>query len=169
MRRKEERSKQDQTNNEAAKQHSTPKVVAFPKKNELPRVGFEPTTLHSRQSALPWSYQDCSAGWAQISHLIVHLMNRLTNSVCTCKCSWFFSVLFPYNVLLGLITISNTRSKIKGFTKIQPDSAHARNKICMHTNFMFIDISVIEVLLFKHLPDIISFQHLLHFDFDKSN
>ena len=29
-------------------------------------------TLHSRQSALPLSYQGSSAGWAQISHLIVH-------------------------------------------------------------------------------------------------
>ena len=53
-----ERSKQGQTNNKA-KQHSTPKAVTklcclgwdsnpkavtFPKKNELPRVGFEPTT-----------------------------------------------------------------------------------------------------------------------------
>ena len=36
-RRKEERSKQGQTNNKA-KQHSTPKAVTFPKKNELPRV-----------------------------------------------------------------------------------------------------------------------------------
>ena len=35
--RKEERSKQGQTNNKA-KQHSTPKAVTFPKKNELPRV-----------------------------------------------------------------------------------------------------------------------------------
>ena len=43
MRRKEERSKQGQTNNKA-KQHSTPKAVTFPKKNELPRVGLEPTT-----------------------------------------------------------------------------------------------------------------------------
>ena len=33
-RRKEERSKQGQTNNKA-KQHSTPKAVTFPKKNEL--------------------------------------------------------------------------------------------------------------------------------------
>ena len=38
---KEERSKQGQTNNKA-KQHSTPKAVTFPKKNELPRVGLEP-------------------------------------------------------------------------------------------------------------------------------
>ena len=34
---KEGSSKQGQTNK--AKQHSTPKVVTFPKKNELPRVG----------------------------------------------------------------------------------------------------------------------------------
>ena len=38
------RSKQGQTNNKA-KQHSTPKAVIFPKKNELSRVGLEPTTL----------------------------------------------------------------------------------------------------------------------------
>ena len=36
-RRKEGKSKQGQTNNKA-KQHSTPKAVTFPKKNELPRV-----------------------------------------------------------------------------------------------------------------------------------
>ena len=42
MRRKEERSKQGTIK---AKQHSTPKAVTFPKKNELPRVGLEPTTL----------------------------------------------------------------------------------------------------------------------------
>ena len=36
-RRKEERSKQGQTNNKA-KQHNTLKAVTFPKKNELPQV-----------------------------------------------------------------------------------------------------------------------------------
>ena len=41
MKRKEERSKQGQTNNKA-KQHSTPKTVTFPKKNELPRVHVVP-------------------------------------------------------------------------------------------------------------------------------
>ena len=81
MRRKKERSKQGQTNK--AKQHSTPKAVTFPRKNELPRVGLEPTTLHTLDRALyQLSYRGSSAGWAQISHLIVHLMNRLTiNSV----------------------------------------------------------------------------------------
>ena len=38
-RKKQERSKQGHTNNKA-KQHSTPKAVIFPKKNELPRVGL---------------------------------------------------------------------------------------------------------------------------------
>ena len=54
MRRKEERSKQGQTNNKA-KQHSTPKAVTFPKKNELPWVGLKSTTLYTlyTQSALP--------------------------------------------------------------------------------------------------------------------
>ena len=73
--RKKEASKVKQTNK--AKQHSTPKAVTFPKKNELPRVELKPkpTILytHSRQSAIPLSYQGSSA--AQISHLIVHLMN----------------------------------------------------------------------------------------------
>ena len=36
-RRKEERSKQGQTNNKV-KQHSTPEAVTFPKKNELPSI-----------------------------------------------------------------------------------------------------------------------------------
>ena len=49
-RRKEERSKQGQTNK--AKQHSTPKAVTFPKKNELPRVGLEPTTLYTLDRVL---------------------------------------------------------------------------------------------------------------------
>ena len=47
---KEERKKQGQTNK--AKQHSTPKAVTFPRKNELPQVGTH-DTLYSRQSALP--------------------------------------------------------------------------------------------------------------------
>ena len=48
---KEERSKQGRTNNKA-KQHSTPKAVIFPKKNELLRVGLETTTLHTLDRAL---------------------------------------------------------------------------------------------------------------------
>ena len=57
MRRKEETSKQGQTNNKA-KQHSTPKAVTFPKKNELPRVGLKPTTLYTLDRALyQLSYQ----------------------------------------------------------------------------------------------------------------
>ena len=44
-RKKQARSnKQGQTNNKA-KQHSTPKAVTFPKKNELPRVGLKATTI----------------------------------------------------------------------------------------------------------------------------
>ena len=47
----EERSKHGQTNNKV-KQHSTPKAVTFPKKNELPRVGFKPTILMEKLSLL---------------------------------------------------------------------------------------------------------------------
>ena len=38
-RRKEGRSKHGHINNKA-KQHNTPKAITFPKKNELPQVGF---------------------------------------------------------------------------------------------------------------------------------
>ena len=43
---KEGRKKQARSNKQQGKaiQHSTPKAVTFPKKNELPRVGLEPTT-----------------------------------------------------------------------------------------------------------------------------
>ena len=72
-RRKEERSKQDQTNNKAKQQQSIPKAVPFPKKNELPQVGLEPTTLYSLDRALYHrATKAASAGWAQISHLIVY-------------------------------------------------------------------------------------------------
>ena len=79
---KEGRQKQARSNKHKAKQYSTPKAVTFPKKNELPQVGLKPhdtlhDTLHSRQSALPLSYQGSTGGLAQISHLIIHLMNRL--------------------------------------------------------------------------------------------
>ena len=42
MRDEKEASKQGQINNNA-KQHSTPKAVTFPKKNELHQVGLDPT------------------------------------------------------------------------------------------------------------------------------
>ena len=65
MRRKKEASKVKQTNK--AKQHSTPKAITFPRKNELPRVGLEPTTLYTLDRALyQLSYRGSSAGWAQI-------------------------------------------------------------------------------------------------------
>ena len=53
-RRKKEASKVKQTNK--AKQHSTPKAVAFHKKNELPRVGLKPTTLYTLNRALYHTY-----------------------------------------------------------------------------------------------------------------
>ena len=50
MRDEKERRKK-QTNNKA-KQHRTPEAVTFPKKNELPQVGLEPTTLYTLDRAL---------------------------------------------------------------------------------------------------------------------
>ena len=48
--RKQQAIKVKQTNK--AKQHSTPKAVTFPRKNELPQVGLEPTTLYTLDRAL---------------------------------------------------------------------------------------------------------------------
>ena len=53
---KKEASKVKQTNK--AKQHSTPKAVTFSRKNELPRVGLEPTTLYTLDRALIYMYID---------------------------------------------------------------------------------------------------------------
>ena len=63
--------------------YCNPRCACAPRVNELPRVGLEPTTLYTLDRALyQLSYRGSTAGWAQISHLIVHLMNRLTiNSV----------------------------------------------------------------------------------------
>ena len=69
--RKKEASKLKQTNK--AKQHSTPKAVTFPRKNELPQVGLEPTTLYTLDRAL--YHQGSSAGWAQISYLMYMYMS----------------------------------------------------------------------------------------------
>ena len=78
--RKKEASKVKQTNK--AKQHSTPKAVTFPRKNELAQVGLEPTTLYTPDGALyQLSYRGSSAGWAQISHLIVHMYVHGASSV----------------------------------------------------------------------------------------
>ena len=46
---KEGRKKQARSNKQTTRQSNTvhPKAVSFPKKNELHRVGLEPTTLHS--------------------------------------------------------------------------------------------------------------------------
>ena len=82
MRMKEERSNQGQTNKQGkATWHTQGGHFSYEK---LAASGGTRThdTLHSRQSALPLSYQGSSAGWAQISHLIVHLMNRLTINTC---------------------------------------------------------------------------------------
>ena len=63
---KEGRKKQARSNNNKAKQHSTPKAVTCPKKNELLQVGLEPTTLHTIDRTLyQLSYQ---------SSMYIHVM-----------------------------------------------------------------------------------------------
>ena len=73
---KEGRKKQAWSNKQQGKATQHTQGSPLPKTNELPQVGLEPTTLYTLDRAL------YSAGWAQTSHLIVHLMNRRTiNSV----------------------------------------------------------------------------------------
>ena len=80
MRRKEERSKHGQTNKQGkATQHTQGSHFSWEKMSYM-YLRWDSThdTPYSRQSALPLSYQGSSAGWAQISHLIINLMNGLT-------------------------------------------------------------------------------------------
>ena len=70
----EEERKEEASNK--AKQHNTPKAVTFPKKDELPWVGLEPTTLytlHSRQIALPAELPRQLSWLGPNLNLIVHL------------------------------------------------------------------------------------------------
>ena len=81
--RKKEASKVKQTNK--TKQHSTHKAVTFPRKNELPRVGLEPTTLYTLDRVLyQLSYQGSTAGWAQTRRPA----DSLTGSGLRSRCQW---------------------------------------------------------------------------------
>ena len=77
---KEERKKQAGLNKQTRQSNTAhPRQSLFLRKMSCLGWDSNPRyTLFSRQSALPPSYQGSPAGWAQISHLIVHLMNRLT-------------------------------------------------------------------------------------------
>ena len=83
---KERRKKQT---NYKAKLHSTPKAVTFPKKNELPRVGIEPTTFYTLDRTFctvhvqcillflhvhiyTWIYLSSGSGSAALPHLSSH-------------------------------------------------------------------------------------------------
>ena len=106
---KEERKKQAWSNKQTnkAKQHSTPKAVTFPRKNELPQVGLEPTTLYTLDRALyQLSYRGSSAGWAQISHLIVHLMNRLTCTTLKAHLQTLYKIQLQANLLQTVSRLS---------------------------------------------------------------
>ena len=62
--------KRDNIQSNTIQHNNTGDKLFFPKKTELPQVGFEPTTLCSpecsRPSALPLSYRGSSDGRAQI-------------------------------------------------------------------------------------------------------
>ena len=60
MRDKGGRKKQARSNKQQSKQHSTPKAVTFPKKNEQPCVELEPTTLHTLDRVLYQLSYRCS-------------------------------------------------------------------------------------------------------------
>ena len=89
-RRKEERSKQGQTNNKA-KQHSTPKAVTFPKKNELPHVH-----MYMYVYLLDITKQRCCIEWF-VSGLYnyVHFPVVKVSIVCPV---WALQLLFTSNI-----------------------------------------------------------------------
>ena len=84
---KEERSKQGQTNNKA-KQHSTPKAVTFPNKNELPQVGLG---THDTQNALPAELPRQLSWLGPMYNVHVHVYNsgETTSNIA------MFSSIFP--------------------------------------------------------------------------
>ena len=107
-RRKEGRSKQGQTNNKA-KQHSTPNAVAFPKKNELPLVGLEPTTLYTRSSCTCTCIYTCKSMVLHV-HVVV-----VTNSSSTSS-NWnnkFFLSLHPQREERGYWE-NSCRTRVEG-------------------------------------------------------
>ena len=85
---------EEERKEEASKQHSTPKAVTFPKKDELPRVGLEPTTLYTLDRSLyQLSYRDSSAGWAQIlTHSTPLLFFLPSHLIKTCTCTLYIHI-----------------------------------------------------------------------------
>ena len=89
----EKRSKQGQKNNKA-KQHSTPKAVTFPKKNELPQVRLEPTILYTLDRALYIIYTTelpRQLGWLHgpISHISWYNTYKFNLAIAPPICSFF--------------------------------------------------------------------------------
>ena len=69
-------------------------------------MGLEPTTLYTLDRALyQLSYRGSSAGWAQISHLIVHLMNMYMCSVYTCTVTMqpTYTYMNMYNIIMCIV------------------------------------------------------------------
>ena len=103
MRRKEDRSKQGQTNNKA-KQHNTPKAVTFLQKNELPRVGLKPTTLYTLDRALYHNIMCMQVQYTFFSkslHFFLALLELKMDD---------FRRLFLSNLLASVLTEGRSRS-----------------------------------------------------------
>ena len=133
MRRKKERSKQGQTNKQTnkAKQHSTPKAVTFPRKNELPRVGLEPTTLYTQDRVLyQLSYRGSSAGWAQISH--VHVYTHV-GYIYTCTCMYMYTWTL-FTALAYTLYIQYKRDERRKEERSKQDQTNKQGKATQHTH-----------------------------------
>ena len=63
-------------------QHTTPKAVTFPKKNELSRVGLEPMILYTLDRAFYHVRVNCSGLFVVFSYI---------HCTCTCTCTSLFS------------------------------------------------------------------------------
>ena len=78
-----------------AKQHSTAKAVTFPKKNELPRVGLEPTTLCTLDRVL----YSCTCGASELpTRRTVNLRHLMVLSVFTVMLNFPFSSTMTFSL-----------------------------------------------------------------------
>ena len=109
-RRKEERSKQGQTN----KQGKVTQHTHFPKKNELPRVGLEPMTLYTLDRVpLPLSYRGSSC-YSMCCSIAIHHSTAIYHS--NARTHMYKSCTCIYNFPL-MSSLSNALSQMREILK----------------------------------------------------
>ena len=67
--------------------YNTPKAGIFPKKYELPRVGFKPTTFHT--------HRECT-GTCTVYYRYLHAHAEFTTGTCTCTCRVYYRYMYMH-------------------------------------------------------------------------